>query len=581
MIHNDYSKLPHRKGMPEGHAAVIRELVAPILRSDRMVAILGIGNKPTDYTEKDVEIVSYLADVAWEITDRKRTEEALKESDKQYHALFEDSIDGVYSVLWDGTITDANPSFCELFGYTREEMIGKDIRELHLDPADRSRFEKEIEKNGFARDYEVTFRKRDGRELDCLVTSSAQFGEDGSITGCRGIVRDLTARKELHKELFQAQKMEAVGILAGGLGHDFNNLLQVIMGYLELVIGDEDLPDHLRDDLEKVLLAARKGADLVQRLLTFSRKTETKPLDLDLNERIRQTHKFLQRTIPKMIDIELILADSLACIHADPTQMDQILMNLSVNSRDAMPEGGQLVIETANVLIDADYPISHLGVKPGSYVLLSVSDTGTGMDNETLGHIFEPFYTTKSPGQGTGLGLAMVFGIVKQHHGFINCHSEVGKGTTFKIYLPVMSKDQEHFLESEEEILVFGTETVLLIDDEDLVRELGRRILTRNGYTVLTAVNGAEALEVYIREKEHIALVILDLIMPSMGGKDCLKKILDIDPRARILISSGYSAEASTKECFDLGAKGFVAKPFRFKELLKQVRKVLEGDPKQ
>ena len=225
VIHNDYSTLPHRKGMPEGHAAVIRELVVPIMRSDRIVAILGIGNKPTDYTEKDVEIVSYLADVAWEIAQRKRTEEALKESDKQYRTLFEESIDGVYSVLRDGTITDANPSFCELFGYTREEMIGKDIRELYLDPADRPRFQKEIEKKGFVKDYEVKLRKRDGTEVDCLITSSVYFGEDGSIAGYRGILRDLTARKELQRQLLQAQKMESIGTLAGGIAHDFNNLL--------------------------------------------------------------------------------------------------------------------------------------------------------------------------------------------------------------------------------------------------------------------------------------------------------------------------------------------------------------------
>ena len=279
---------------------------------------------------------------------------------RQYRTLFEESIDGVYSVLRDGTITDANPSFCELFGYTREEMIGKDIRELYLDPADRPRFQKEIEKKGFVKDYEVKFRKRDGTEVDCLLTSSVHFGKDGSIAGYRGIVRDLTARKALQRQLQQAQKMEAVGTLAGGIAHDFNNLLQVVLGYSELVLADEDLPDRLRDDLGKVLLAARNGADLVQRLLTFSRKTETKPLDLDLNQRIRQTQKFLERTIPKMIDIELILADDLARIHADPTQVDQVLMNLAVNARDAMPEGGKLVIETANVFLDEEYARSPL-----------------------------------------------------------------------------------------------------------------------------------------------------------------------------------------------------------------------------
>jgi PAS domain S-box-containing protein len=304
VIHNDYATLPHRKGMPEGHAPLIRELVVPIMRSDKIVAILGIGNKPTDYSEKDIEIVSYLADVAWEIAERKRAEEALKESDKQYRTLFEDSIDGVYSVLRDGEITDANASFCELFGYTREEMIGKDIQELYVDPADRPRFQEEIEEKGFVKDYEIQFQNRNGVKVDCLVTSSVIFERDGSITGYRGIIRDLTARKALHKQLLQAQKMEAVGTLAGGIAHDFNNILQVVLGYSELLLADENLPDGLKNDLGKVILSARNGAELVHRLLMFSRKTDTKPLDLDLNKRIRQTQNFLERTIPKMINIE-------------------------------------------------------------------------------------------------------------------------------------------------------------------------------------------------------------------------------------------------------------------------------------
>ena len=260
-----------------------------------------------------------------------------------------------------------------------------------------------------------------------------------------GVIRDITEseranadRKKLETQLLQAQKMEAVGTLAGGIAHDFNNILQVVLGYSELVLADEDLPDRFKNDLGKVLLSARNGADLVQRLLTFSRKTEIKPLDLDLNQRIRQAQKFLERTIPKMIDIELVLADDLASIHADPTQMDQVLMNLAVNARDAMPDGGKLVLETANVVIDEDYARSHLGAKPGRYVVLTCIRHRSGMDKETLEHIFEPFFTTKGLGQGTGLGLAMVYGIVKQHEGFITCYSEAGHGTTFKIYFPAV-----------------------------------------------------------------------------------------------------------------------------------------------
>jgi two-component system, cell cycle sensor histidine kinase and response regulator CckA len=576
VIHNDYATLPHRKGMPEGHAPLIRELVVPIMRAERIVAVLGIGNKPTDYSEKDIEIVSYLADVAWEISRRKRAEEDLKKRDVQYRTLFEDSIDGVYSVLRDGTMIDANQSFCELFGYTREEMIGKNIRDLYLDPADRPSFQREIEEKGFVKDYEIKFQKRDGTEVECLVTASVMFEQDGSFTGYRGIVRDLTARNELHRQLLQAQKMESVGTLAGGIAHDFNNILQVVLGYSELVLADEDLPDRLKNDLQKVFLSARNGADLVQRLLMFSRKTEIKPLDLDLNQRIRQTQKFLERTIPKMIDIELILPDDLDRIHADPTQMDQVLMNLAINARDAMPEGGRLVIETSNVFLDEDFSKALVGAKPGEYVILRVSDTGHGMDKETLDHVFEPFYTTKEAGKGTGLGLAMVHGIVHQHGAYITCNSEPGEGTTFKIYFPAVQMEMSPDIATTGMMPAFGTETILLVDDEEFVRDLGKRILERSGYTVLTAANGKEALELYDREREKISIVLLDLIMPTMGGKDCLRKILEIDPQAKVLIASGYAADTSTKECIELGAKEFVAKPFRIKNLLQQVRKTLD-----
>ncbi len=511
-----------------------------------------------------------------DITERKQAEEGLKESDKQYRTLFEDSIDGVYSVLRDGTMTDANPAFCELFGYMREEMIGKDIRELYLDPADRPMFQKDIEKSGFVKDYEVQFQKRDGTEVDCLISSSVIFDGDGNITGYRGIVRDLTARKELHRQLQQAQKMEAVGTLAGGIAHDFNNILQVVLGYSELVLGDEDLPDRLRNDLGRVLQAGKNGADLVQRLLTFSRKTETKPLNLDLNQRIRQTQKFLERTIPKMIDIQVVLADDLARIYVDPTQVDQVLMNLAVNARDAMPEGGKLVIETSNVFLDEAWDKALLGAKPGEYVLLRVSDTGDGMDKETQDHIFEPFYTTKEAGKGTGLGLAMVYGIVHQHGGYITCYSEPGEGTTFKMYFPAIEMEMNPDVAATGIMPAFGTETILLVDDEEFVRDLGKRILERSGYTVLTAANGKEALDLYKTEREKISVVILDLIMPEMGGKQCLEELLKIDPKVRVLIASGFAADGRTKAAMETGARGFVDKPYNMKRMLQAVRGVLD-----
>ena len=347
------------------------------------------------------------------------------------------------------------------------------------------------------------------------------------------------------------------------------------------ILCDEDLPANHRKDLAKVNQAARNGAELVQGLLTFSRKTEIKPLPLSLNRRIEQLQKMLSRTIPKMIMMELLLADNLSAINADPTQVDQVLMNLAVNARDAMPEGGKLVIETENVIIDEDYGRVHLGAEPGLYVLLSVSDTGQGMDKETLQHIFEPFYTTKGPGAGTGLGLAMVYGIVKQHGGHIVCNSEPGAGTTFKIYFPAIISDEESREVRAKRSARGGSETVLLVDDEEMIRDLGSRVLTKAGYKVVTASNGKDALNVYEAHSAEIALVVLDLIMPEMGGKQCLEGLLRLNPAVKVVIASGYSADGPTKDALAAGAKGFVKKPYDIRQVLEVVRSVLDEREKR
>jgi CheY-like chemotaxis protein len=370
--------------------------------------------------------------------------------------------------------------------------------------------------------------------------------------------------------------MEAIGTLAGGIAHDFNNLLQVTLGYSELLLQERKEDDPEYADLLKIFQAAKNGAELVQRMLTFSRKVEPKPIPLNLNRRILQVERLLRRTIPKMIDIQMDLSDDLAEVHADPTQVEQVLMNLAVNARDAMPDGGKLTLETKNVALDDEYCRNHAESKPGEYVLLTVSDTGHGMDKATIDHIFEPFYTTKELGRGTGLGLAMVYGIVKQHGGYITCYSEVEHGTTFNVYLPAIESQVEPDVYKTGVMPAFGTETILLVDDEEFVRDLGARILSQAGYNVLTATNGKDALDLLEKEGTQVSLVILDLIMPEMGGKECLKELRKIDPQRKVLIASGLIADPSTKESVEKGAQGFVSKPFRMKELLRQVRKVLD-----
>ena len=515
-----------------------------------------------------------------DITERRTAEDELKFEREQLLSIFESVNEVVmvidpqtYEILYANRFTEDLYGKKLVGGICYERLTGFDT------PCGHCSNDKILELQGqpYQWEYSNSILKRDFLATDRMIR-----WPDGREVKFQ-IAIDITERNEAEQEqahlraqLFQAQKMESIGTLAGGIAHDFNNLLQVTLGYSELLLQEKSEKDPDYADLQKIHQAARSGAELVRNLLAFSRKAEPKLVPMNLNHEIRHVEKLLHRTIPRMIDIGLNLAEDLERINADPAQIEQIIINLAVNARDAIAEEGSLKIRTENVTLDDEYCRFNVEAKPGDYVLLSISDTGHGMDRETLHRIFEPFYTTKELGRGTGLGLAMVYGIVRQHGGHIDCYSEVGKGTTFKLYFPVIPSIEEPAVEATGIMPAFGTETVLLVDDEDLVRELGQRILTRSGYTVLTAARGEEALEVYGREKERIALVILDLIMPTMGGKDCLKKILKIDPQARILISSGYSADASTKECLGMGAKGFVAKPFRFKELLQQVRMALD-----
>lgn len=511
-----------------------------------------------------------------DITERRRAEDALRASEERYRSLFEESTDGIFITQRDGVLIDANKSYLDLFGYDREGLVGASVLKTYTNPSDWNGYRYKIEEHGYVKDYPITGRKKDGTEMECLLTASVQRAPDGTILSYRGIVRDITHEKALEKQLLQAQKMEAIGTLAGGVAHDFNNLLQVVLGYSELLLKDQHIPAPSRDRARRIGHVARTGADLVQRLLTFSRKTEIKPRPIDLNGQIRQVRQLLSRTIPKMIEIELILAPDLAAINADPSQIEQVLMNLTLNSKDAMPEGGHLIIETENVTLNEEYRRTHLGSKPGVYVLLSVSDTGSGMERETVERIFEPFYTTKGPGEGTGLGLAMVYGIVKQHGGYIMCYSEPGEGTTFKIYFPALVSDIEDEQSLALEYPSGGTETILLVDDEELICDLGKEIFQEAGYSVLTASNGREALELYEREPGRIALVVLDLIMPGMGGKQCLEELLRFDPEAKVLVASGYSMNGPTREALAVGARGFIPKPYDMRQLLQTVRDVLD-----
>ncbi|AFM25685.1 PAS domain S-box protein [Desulfomonile tiedjei] len=509
-----------------------------------------------------------------DITDRKRAEE----DRVRLVTAIEQAAETVVMTDTKGTILYVNPAFERTTGYSSLEAIGNNPRILKSGQHDAPFYEnlwKTISSGAVWSGHFIT-KKKDGTLFEEEATISPVKDDSGKIVNYVAVKRDVTTEVSLQKQLLQAQKMEAIGTLAGGIAHDFNNLLQVILGYSELLLQDkrEQEPDY--SDLKKIFQSAQNGAELVRRLLTFSRKVEPQFAVMNLNRQIMQIDRLLQRTIPKMICINLQLSNDINEIYADATQMEQILMNLAVNARDAMPDGGKLTITTTNITLDDEYCKSYTSAVPGDYVLLTVADTGHGMDKKTIEHMFEPFYTTKELGRGTGLGLAIVYGIVSQHGGHITCYSEVGRGTEFKVYLPAIPAEIQPSTELSGEMPAFGTETVLLVDDEEFVRELGDRILSKNGYKVLTAANGMEALKAYSQHKDAIAMIILDLVMPTMGGKDCLHELRKIDPRVKVLVASGYSADATVQEVLDLGVKGFVSKPFRFKDLLRQVRKALD-----
>lgn len=526
--------------------------------------------------ERTAKLTESNAKLQKEMIERKRAQEVQRLLAK----AIEQSIESVMITDRSGNIRYVNPAFERISGYNRKEVVGQKPGFLKSDQHDSAFYKDMAATIGSGKAWKGRFlsERKDGKPYHADVTISPVRSSAGQIENYVALGHDVTEQVQLERQLLQAQKMEAIGTLAGGIAHDFNNLLQIIVGYSDLVLFDQTEKDTGHKELQAIRQAASRGADLVRQILTFSRRVETNPSPMNLNTEVKQAHKLLARTISKMIDIQLLLADGLNKINADPSQIEQILLNLAVNAQHAMPEGGKIVIQTENVTLDAEYCETHFDVKPGGYALLTVSDTGHGMEKEVQDHIFEPFYTTKGPGEGTGLGLAMVFGIVKGHGGHIACESGPGLGTTFKIYLPVMEMEETLEVAGSGEMPAFGAETILLVDDEESLLDLGEQLLTRAGYTVLKARSGKEALEIYREKKDLISLVILDLIMPVMEGTQCMEEILKVNPKAKILLASGCDTDEKKKQLVEARAKGFVVKPYRVKKILRTIREVLDAD---
>lgn len=552
------------------------------LRSIRIMNerfVLGLLEDLTRETEQLILNQKHQRLLQREITERRASEDALKQSEARFRQIYDYAPMMMISLDRDRAIRSVNAKWLNEMGYSREEVLGSKI-DLALTEDRRKAFIDAFGKwwnLGEIHDASFQLVKKDGAKIDVLVDSVII---DDLVWGpvIVSTIRDVTHELFLEKQLREAQKMEALGTLAGGVAHDFNNLLQIIFGYADLIMMRVAKESPNYQGIRAIREAARRGSDLVKQVLTFSRRVETNPRPLDLNHEVRKASQLLARAIPKMINIEIALAEDLKTIYADPIQVEQIILNLAVNAKDAMPEGGTLTLGTENVLLEGEYCRKCPEVNPGDYVCLTVSDTGYGMAPEVLEHIFEPFFTTKKPGEGTGLGLSTVFGLVKMHAGHISCDSKCQAGTVFRIYFPAIEQRVSWDVETTCEMPAFGTETVLLIDDEEMVRTWGKELLAHAGYTVLSASNGREGVELYRQRGSEISLVILDLIMPEMGGKQCLDALLQISPDLKAIIASGFPIDQKTKEFLEHHARGIIAKPFHAKELLRVVRLVLDAD---
>jgi len=526
------------------------------------------------------EIVG-LVGISRNIQERKEAEEALRTSESRFRAFFETTTAGVVELSPDAHILQANEAFCRMIGYSRDELTRMTVADLLFAEDWKSvlaQYARVGEGRATASESDQRYRRKDGSALWTRVSVVASH--DGLPSRMSAVVIDLSERKKLEDQLRQSQKMEAVGRLAGGIAHDFNNLLTVINGYADLLLSSLSSTDPNHTIIAAIREAGERAATLTSQLLAFSRKSIVEPKVLDLNDVITQSEKLLRRLLGEDVALLTVLAPGLPRVRADPTQMEQALMNLAVNARDAMPRGGRLTIETREAdLLREDEVVTYPDLKPGRYILLAVSDTGVGMTDEVKAQVFEPFFTTKEQGKGTGLGLAMVYGAVKAHGGHISVYSEVGVGTTFKILLPTAQDLQSAPRSGEVRLAPRGTETVLLVEDEESVRRLARIALEMQGYTVLEAGSGTEALRLAERHAGVIHLLVTDVVMPGMSGREVAEALRQRQSGLKVLYMSGYTDDAVVRHGIVEATDAFLQKPFTPLTLARKVRAVLDGVP--
>jgi len=548
---------------------------------DEETAVRYLKGGAADYILKDRLV--RLGPAVLEALGRARQRDALRRQERLLRQIIDANPSLIFVKDWDGRFVLVNEATAQVYGTTVAALVGKTDADFNpnLDEvAHFLRHDRDVMSSGqpkvIAEEAVTNPTTRETRWFQ-TIKMPLRSPEEGTAT-LLGVSTEITERKRLEEQLLHSQKMEAVGQLAGGVAHDFNNILTAIVGYTDLLAAELGANEQQHEDLEEIRKAARRAAALTRQLLAFSRKQVLEPRIIDVNGVVMNLDKMLRSLISENIELKTVLADDLAAARADPNQIEQVIMNLAINARDAMPEGGTVTIETRNATLDDAYAAQHVSVIPGEYVMLAVSDTGCGMDEKTQSRIFEPFFTTKPPGRGTGLGLSTVYGIVKQTGGNIWLYSEPGKGTTFKIYLPAIAALPEDIGKvAPAEALPRGGGTVLVVEDDEQLRRLTHRALASQGYTVLEADRGSTALDIARRHKGHIDLLLTDVIMPDTNGRKLAETIRAARPGLRVLYMSGYPDGAIASHGMLEPRVAYLPKPFTTEAVARRVREVLEA----
>jgi len=559
-------------------------LGVPLKSGDKTFGVLAVQSYSENirYGIIERDILTFVSHHVARAIESRHAQDALAQSEARYRSQVQSAIYGLYRSSIDGKFLDVNPALVQMLGYdSAEQLLAVDLaRDIYAEPAQRARLLEEIGEDRTIKGVEAQWKRKDGRVITVRLSGRGGLRYANEPPSFEMIAEDVTERRLLEDQLRHSQKMEAVGRLAGGVAHDFNNLLTVIKGYSDLMLNELRPGDRLRNEVDEIRRAADRAAALTRQLLAFSRRQVLEPRLLDLNQVVNNMDRMVRRLLGDDVELHTSLDPHLGSVKADPGQIEQVLMNLAVNARDAMPTGGRLTVETRTVELDSSYTRDRQMQQAGQYAMLAVSDTGIGMEPEVRSRIFEPFFTTKDPGKGTGLGLSTVYGIVQQSGGHISCYSEVGKGTCFKIYLPVVAgtvTDASKVATPPSAQAYSGTETILLIEDEDGVRALVRDILQRQGYNVLETHDGAEAMAMADRHQGKIDLLLSDVVLAHMSGREIAKQICAKRQDMRVLFISGYTEEAIVHHGVLEPGTAFLQKPFTPAALIRKVREVIDG----